>query len=102
MARRKRQLVIGEACTAFDAFMQNAFNLDQEMPRLFGPSQVPGKYTSRLSLVQEIQPEWQESIKKLNELAVATHRSWAEFIGLVRTKWPDLIVELHTEGSPDS
>jgi hypothetical protein len=84
-----------ESSVVFQEFMENAANLDYETPHVFGPSPVSGKYTSRLPFHLEIQPEWQEKICKLNQLAIATHRSWAKFVALVRTKWPDLILELH-------
>jgi hypothetical protein len=85
-----------DSSRVFHEFMNNAAILDFETPHVFGPSRVTGKYTSRLpSLEQEMHPDWQESIRKLNELAIETHRSWAQFIELVRNKWPDLILELH-------
>ena len=66
----------------FNTFMANATNLDFETPLLFGPSRNPDRYTSRLALEHEIHPEYQERLKKLNDLAIATYRSWVAFFDL--------------------
>jgi hypothetical protein len=86
-----------ESSVAFNQLIENAANLNHETPLLFGPSQVSGKYTSRLPLPYELDPSYHERLRKLNELALATYRSWAKCIALVRAKWPDLILELHED-----
>ena len=39
-----------ETSAVFDKFVKCEFRLDDEVPRLFGPSRIFGKYTSRMPL----------------------------------------------------
>jgi hypothetical protein len=84
-----------ETSAVFDRFMTCALRLDNEVPRVFGPSKVPGRYTSRISLDIELRPDWQKQIRRVYLLARHTYQAWAKFVDLVRRKWPDLILELH-------
>ena len=81
-----------ETSAVFDKFMKFAIRLGTEVPRVFGPSNVPGKYTSRVSLDIEVRPDWQKQIRRVYLLARHTYQAWAKFVNLVRKKWPDLIL----------
>ena len=71
----------------FNTFMAHARSLNLRAPLLFGPSRNPDRYTSRLALEHEIHPEYQERLKKLNDLAIATYRSWVAFFDYTVRGW---------------
>lgn len=87
-----------QSSALFNDFMHKACTLSSEMPLAFSPSNEAGFYTSKMPL-SHMGTDRDLKVQEVVKLAVETLRSWNNFMTFIRTTWPAIILEIHTDES---